>query len=251
MGLPAGCIFSCYRAGDRGCNVLASPAGILISDSDSAWEQDGRHAIGAAFAVRERASATMYRGSWDHAVPLSWRGKSPSLPSPRRGLALARGLRSRVPLARGPWIGERLRTIRPLRPACSYPSYFGPLLFLDQFSDLILSLQSATTAALMGRAGYRSGTVAHPSPADDREEGSGHARSGTPGLILAAVVVALIFAAVFYSQLGTRFCASTGHWRTARLTQSTTEISASTCSSCRFSSCCKTAYSQRPSPRAC
>src|SRR4029453_18955438 len=75
-------------------------------------------------------------------------------------------------------------------------------------------LDLATTAALMGRAGYRSGTVAaYPSPADDREEGSGRACSGTPGLlILAAVAIALIFAAVFYSQWDTllRF-----HWSLA------------------------------------
>src|SRR4029453_4744577 len=111
-------------------------------NSDSAWEQGGRDAIDAAFAVRERAHICYHvsrqLGPY-RATPLE--SKSPShRPPPRRGLALARGFGSRVPLARGPWIGERLLD-DPASKGRPVPIrlYFGPLLFLDQFSDLILS----------------------------------------------------------------------------------------------------------------
>jgi hypothetical protein len=94
-------------------------------------------------------------------------------------------------------------TIRPLK-AGLFLSTFVSVLFYFWINFRILSshLDLATTAALIGRAGYRSGPAAvYPSPANGHEEGTGRARSGTPGLlILVAVAIALIFAAVFYSQ---------------------------------------------------
>jgi hypothetical protein len=107
-------------------------------NSDSAWEQGGRDAISAAFAVRERAHICylVSRQLGPYRATLL-ESKSPSrCPPPRRGLALARELGSRVPLARGPWIGERLLD-DPASKGRPVPIrlYFGPLLFLDQFSD--------------------------------------------------------------------------------------------------------------------
>jgi uncharacterized membrane protein (UPF0182 family) len=106
-------------------------------------------------------------------------------------------------------------TIRPLKAGLFLSAFVSVLLyFWINFRILSSHLDVATTAALMARAGYRSGTaVAHPSPANDHDERSGRARSGTPGLlILVAVAIALIFAAVFYSQWDTllRF-----HWSLA------------------------------------
>src|SRR4029453_12048639 len=77
-------------------------------DSDSAWEQDGRDAISAAFAVRERAHICYHvsrqLGSYRATLLES---KSPSrCPPPRSGLALARVLGRQAPLARRPWFCE-------------------------------------------------------------------------------------------------------------------------------------------------
>jgi uncharacterized membrane protein (UPF0182 family) len=96
-------------------------------------------------------------------------------------------------------------TIRPLKAGLLLSAFISVFFyFWINFRILSSHLDLSTiVAALRGRrAGFPSGTAAvHPSPTKDHEEGSGRARSGTTGfLILVAGAIALIFAAVFYSQ---------------------------------------------------
>jgi uncharacterized protein len=96
-------------------------------------------------------------------------------------------------------------TIRPLKAGLLLSAFISVFFyFWINFRILSSHLDLSTiVAALRGRrAGFPSGTAAvHPSPTKDHEEGSGRARSGTAGfLILVAGAIALIFAAVFYSQ---------------------------------------------------
>ena len=176
---------------------------------------------------RPRACAHLHHVSRQlgPAVPLSWRARALLIALPSSWACSCSWIGSRYLWLEALGLESVFWTIRPLK-AGLFLSVFMSVLFYFWINFRILSSHlgrrrlppswaaPATAPELSPLIRARRTTV----------KKSGHARSGTPGLlILAAVVVALIFAAVFYSQWDTllRFH---GHWRTARLTQSSRDI---------------------------